>query len=183
MKISGVCLQSVPRRLHMRVIGAAIAALFFVVTASADMGALVRYRGDWMINGNRKHLVATRWRESNQSLEIRYSYQVSTCPRWTRESWVMRHDGTTNTYSAVIRGRKSEESATGHWDESSNTMIWTTGAEADNSEEAGGVRRYTHVFGVDDVTWATTYIHKSGKQIENRPLTWKVLVPYEEPLQ
>ena len=154
-----------------------------VQTAAADMGALAKYRGDWMINANRKYLVAVRWKEGSNTVEMRYAYSTSNCFRWTRKTWVMRHDPASNSYTATIQGRTTEH-AFGEWDQETNTMTWTVGTRDGVGEAAAkphGVRRIVHSFGDDEARWTNEYTRANGKTTSSRPMILNILVPYNEP--
>lgn len=168
----------------MRITMAAIAFLCVAAfdTASADMGALVHYRGDWMIDQCRKHLAATRWEESSESLVMRYAYRRYYCIRWTRSTWVMRYVAATDSYTASIRTGKLTETATGKWDQASKTMTWTV--RSPNADDPDGKpiprRHVAHAFGDRQVNWKTIYVRRNGTKYEGNLMTWDVLVPFAE---
>jgi len=167
----------------VRITAILLFCFFGAETALANMGALANYRGDWMINKNRKYLVATRWMENSDTLEMRYAYSTSNCFRWTRKTWFMRYDAVTHCYTATIQGRTTAH-AIGEWDDATNTMTWTIVTKAgggDATAKPHGARRIVHSFGDGEARWVNEYVGANGTTTSSRPMFLDILVPYSEP--
>ena len=162
---------------------AALICLAAFDSARADIGELHHYRGDWMIEQNRAHLGVTRLGDGDDCLELRLAYRRYNCPRWTRETWIMRYHTSTNTYTATIKSRTTEE-ATGRWDTATKTMTWTIVPPKETDSpvtKPRGKRHISHAFEPRKLTWGSAYVSPNGRESRNKPMTWDILVRHDEP--
>ena len=146
----------------------------------ADLGALENYRGDWMVDANRQHLVSTNWQDDGSPLKMRYAYVKHYCPHWVRKTWTMNYDAETNTYTASITGGGTE-TAIGKWNAETKTFIWSVLSKRQTPGSAGEpkvFRLIEHRFSERTIRWKLK--DPKGKEYKGQINTFDVLVPYDE---
>ena len=145
--------------------------------AFADLGALSNYRGDWMIDQNRQHLVSTRWTTEGDTLELRYSYRSPNCPRWTHVRWVMHHNAKNGSYHATIYGRGTSGTANGHWDDSTKTLTWKVTRITESTLINGSHLKRTEKHSFDDreLLWGVEHFRRDGQTYTNQTMVFDLL--------